>query len=47
MVRQTVKNVGEKVKDVVEQASEALDKKDNPSSASALPQMNLTAQSYR
>jgi hypothetical protein len=51
MVRQTVKNVGEKVKDVVEQASEALDKKDNPSTASAVShseshcsvlQMNLT-----
>jgi hypothetical protein len=36
VVRQTVKDVGEKVKDVVEQASEALDKKDNPLSASAV-----------
>jgi hypothetical protein len=35
VVRRTVKDVGEKVKNVVEQASEALDKKDNPFSASA------------
>ena len=38
VVRRTVKDVGEKVKDVVEQASEALDKKDNPSSASTVSQ---------
>jgi ElaB/YqjD/DUF883 family membrane-anchored ribosome-binding protein len=37
VVRQTIKNVGEKVKDVAEQASEALDKKDEPASASAAP----------
>jgi hypothetical protein len=37
VVRQTVKDVGEKVKDVVEQASEALDKKDNLSAASPCP----------
>jgi hypothetical protein len=43
VVRQTVKNVGEKVKNVVEQASEALDKKDNPSSASTVS----PAQSHR
>jgi hypothetical protein len=36
VVRQTVKDMGEKVKDVVEQVSEALDKKDNPLSASAV-----------
>jgi hypothetical protein len=35
VVRQTVKNVGEKVKDVVEQAGEALDKMDDPAPTSA------------
>jgi hypothetical protein len=39
VVRQTVKDVGEKVREVVEQASETLDKKDNPSSSAfPLPQ---------
>jgi hypothetical protein len=43
VVRQTVKNVGDKVKNVVEQASEALDKRDSPSSASTVS----PAQSHR